>query len=66
MDGFRVWREERLARIGSGDHDRRNVMSAIKSWTVRLGAARRWGRITQVGYAAQWNGKKDISIQPLR
>jgi hypothetical protein len=64
MDGFKVRREERLARIGTGDSDRRNVMSAIKSWTVRLGSVRRWGRITQVGDAAQWN-RKEISILPL-
>jgi hypothetical protein len=65
MDGLQPWKEERLARIGTGDHDRRNVMSAIKSWTVRLGSARRWGRITEVGDAVQWNRKKDISILSL-
>jgi hypothetical protein len=62
MDGFKVRREERLARTGTGDHDRRNVMSAIKSWTVRLGSARSWGRIAQVGNAAQWSKEEGISI----
>jgi hypothetical protein len=77
MAGSEVCREERLARIGTGDCDRSNVMSAIKSWMVGRGAGvvlpkseiqhnGRGRTFPYRSFAESWEGDIEVSETRIR